>query len=282
MTFKAQRLAFAKILNTHYPQEEINSFFYLLTEHYFGLNKFETHQKDAEELPSEHQQHFSEALLRLKQQMPIQYIIGGTEFYGYLFKVNEHTLIPRPETEELVEWIIADFKDGNDNVAILDIGTGSGCVAISLAKELKNASVSAIDISEGAIAIAQDNAKLNEVDVHFLKQDILISETLSKQYDVFVSNPPYVRQLEKSQMPSNVLEHEPASALFVTDEDPLVFYKKIAQLALMHLKEGGFLYFEINEYLGGEITDLINNLGFKNNIIKKDIYGKNRMMRATR
>lgn len=281
MTFKEQRLAFAKILNTYYPQEEISSFFYLLTEHHFGLTKFETHQKDAEDFPEAKEPFFFQALQKLQRSEPIQYILGETEFYGHPFKVNKHTLIPRPETEELVEWILADQKNNSSEIHILDIGTGSGCIAISLAKELKNAKVSALDISEGALEVARENAKINTVEVDFVQRDILTSETVTASYDIIVSNPPYVRNLEKKMMQKNVLVHEPETALFVSDDDPLVFYRRIAQLAHENLKEGGFLYFEINEYLGAEMTELITHLGFKNCSIKKDIYGKDRMMRAS-
>jgi release factor glutamine methyltransferase len=281
MTFKEQRLAFAKILNTYYPQEEISSFFYLLTEHHFGLTKFETHQKDAEDFPEAKEPFFFQALQKLQRSEPIQYILGETEFYGHPFKVNKHTLIPRPETEELVELILADQKNNSSEIHILDIGTGSGCIAISLAKELKNAKVSALDISEGALEVARENAKINTVEVDFVQRDILTSETVTASYDIIVSNPPYVRNLEKKMMQKNVLVHEPETALFVSDDDPLVFYRRIAQLAHENLKEGGFLYFEINEYLGAEMTELITHLGFKNCSIKKDIYGKDRMMRAS-
>ncbi|MFT5231085.1 MAG: release factor glutamine methyltransferase [Planctomycetota bacterium] len=281
MTFKEQRLAFAKILSNHYPQEEISSFFYLLTEHHFGLTKFETHQKDAEDFTEAKEPLFVEALQKLQRSEPIQYILGKTEFFGHPFKVNKHTLIPRPETEELVAWILADQKNNSSEIHILDIGTGSGCIAISLAKELENAKVSALDISKGALEVARENAKKNIVEVDFVQRDILTSEAVAASYDIIVSNPPYVRNLEKKMMQKNVLVHEPETALFVSDNDPLVFYRRIAQLARKNLKEGGFLYFEINEYLGAEMTELITYLGFKNCSIKKDIYGKDRMMRAS-
>ncbi len=281
MTFAAQRLAFAKILSNHYSQEEIGSFYHLLTEHYFGYSKFETHQRNEEQIPIEHIQHFSEALKRLEQNEPIQYILGETEFYGLTFFVNEHTLIPRPETEELVDWIINDFNTLDKPLAVIDIGTGSGCIAVALAKELKNAKVSAIDISVGAVDTAKNNAKKNNVEVLFKIQDVLGLKNLSGTYDVIVSNPPYVRHLEKEMMQKNVLAFEPESALFVANDSPLVFYRKIAQLAISSLKEGGCLYFEINEYLGPEMIELLVHIGFKDCLIKKDIYGKDRMIRAT-
>ena len=282
MTFREQRSAFAKILNNHYSQEEISSFFYLLTEHYFGYSRFETHQKSEKEIPIKEEHHFSEALKRLEQHEPIQYIIGETEFYGLPFKVNAYTLIPRPETEELVAWIVSDLSVKNSEFRILDIGTGSGCIAISVAKELAGAKVSAIDISEGAIKTAQVNAEMNNVNVAFKTGDILRTEKLSTQYDVIVSNPPYVRNLEKKMMQANVLDFEPETALFVEDNDPFLFYNKISQLAINHLNKNGFLYFEINEYLGPKMQELLKGFGFKNIEIKKDIYGKDRMMRVIR
>ncbi|EDM43277.1 putative protoporphyrinogen oxidase [unidentified eubacterium SCB49] len=282
MTFKEQRLAFAEILKSHYPLEEINSFFYLLTEHYFGFNKFETHQKGADVFPVEHEQHISEAIQRLLLHEPIQYIIGETAFYGLPFKVDRHTLIPRPETEELVEWILVEAANNEDDKEILDIGTGSGCIAVSLAKEFDKAQVSAYDISEGALKVAQENALTNKVEVRFKNVDILALDELEQSFDVIVSNPPYVRDLEKKMMQANVLEHEPATALFVSDTDPLIFYRKIAALAFKSLKKNGLLYFEINEYLGEEMKVLMKEMGFNNCIIKKDIYGKDRMMRAER
>ena len=282
MTFKEQRLAFAKMVSNQYSQEEKQSFFNLLVEHHFGYSKFEAHQKDNAIFPFEKESIFLEALERLRQHEPIQYIIGETEFFGLPFLVNEHTLIPRPETEELVAWILEDTKNNDEVLEVMDIGTGSGCIAISLAKELKNARVSGSDISEGALEIARLNAKKNTVQVNFKAQDILATEKLIGTFDIIVSNPPYVRELEKKMMQNNVLVFEPDTALFVSDKDPLVFYRKIAQLALSHLKEGGYLYFEINEYLGAEMKELMRQIGFTNCLIKKDIYGKERMMRATR
>lgn len=194
--------------------------------------------------------------------------------------MNKHTLIPRPETEELVEWILINPEFKFQNPQFLDIGTGSGCIAISLAKNLPNAKVSALDISEEALKIAKGNAKLNKVEVDFFQTDILAAETLSKKYDVIVSNPPYVRELEKKQMQQNVLKYEPYSALYVKDEDPLLFYRAISRLAKNHLNPGGKLFFEINEYLAYEMTELLKAEGFKNIEIKKDIYGKDRMLKC--
>lgn len=281
MTFKAQRLAFAKIVSNQYSKEEKQSLYNVLVAHHFGYNRFEAHQKDSDTFPAEKEIVFSEAIQRLEQHEPIQYIIGETVFFSIPFLVNKHTLIPRPETEELVAWILEDAKNKDRILKVIDVGTGSGCIAISLAKELIDAEVSAIDISEGALEVAKRNANTNTVHVNFAVQDILKVEKLSENYDVIVSNPPYVRELEKKMMQENVLAFEPETALFVDDKDPLVFYRKIAELALSHLKDEGYLYFEINEYLGLEMTELLRQIGFTNCLIKKDSYGKERMIRAT-
>jgi release factor glutamine methyltransferase len=222
-------------------------------------------------------------LSELKKEKPIQYILGETEFYGLRFRVNENTLIPRPETEELVELIISDnqITKNTNSLTILDIGTGSGCIAISLAKNLSNAKVSAIDVSEKALEMAKKNAEINEVNVNFILADVLKISTLQEKYDVIVSNPPYVRNLEKHEIKPNVLEFEPHLALFVEDDDALIFYRKIAELALKNVSENGKLYFEINQYLGKETVELLENLGFKNVKLIKDIYENDRMIFAT-
>lgn len=223
---------------------------------------------------------FKRALLRLQKNEPIQYIMGETEFFGLPFKVNKHTLIPRPETEELVEWILDHSESGIQNPEFLDIGTGTGCIAVSIAKNLSNSKVSALDISEEALEVARENAKVNGVEVDFFQKDILAAETLPKKYDIIVSNPPYVRELEKKQMRPNVLRYEPRAALYVSDEDPLRFYRAISFLAKAHLNPGGQLFFEINEYLAGEMTEILKASGFKDIEVKKDVYGKDRMLRC--
>lgn len=270
---------FKKTLSELYPSEEIQSFFNILSEKYLNLSRIEIALNRDRRLTATEAEKFQKAILRLQNHEPIQYIIGETEFYGLPFKVNTHTLIPRPETEELVEWILSGFPPSGAR-GILDIGTGSGCIAISLAKNLPNAKISALDISEEALKIAEANAKLNKVEIDFFQTDILAAETLPKQYDVIVSNPPYVRELEKKQMQQNVLKYEPHSALYVKDEDPLLFYRAISRLAKNHLNPGGKLFFEINEYLAYEMTELLKAAGFKNIEIKKDIYGKDRMLKC--
>ena len=224
------------------------------------------------------------------KEKPIQYITGEAWFYGLRFEVNENTLIPRPETEELVEWIIESQKSKvkSQKISILDIGTGSGCIPISLKKEIPNAIVSAIDVSEKALEMARKNAVDNEVEVHFILQNILEIDTLNElpisnfqfqtEFDVIVSNPPYVRNLEKQEIKKNVLDYEPHLALFVEDSDALLFYRKIAQLALTSLTPNGKLFIEINQYLGKETVELLENLGFKNIELRKDFVGNDRMI----
>ncbi|MBW2961201.1 peptide chain release factor N(5)-glutamine methyltransferase [Mesonia aestuariivivens] len=273
---------FAKLLPL-FPETEVESFFYLLTEAYLDKTRIQLALDPNFEIKPEHYQQFEKALARLIQQEPIQYILGDTEFFGYPFQVNQHTLIPRPETEELVAWIIEDckFNIQHSIFSILDIGTGSGCIPISLAKELPQAKLSAIDVSVEALKVAQLNASLNKVTVNFIQQDILKAENLSGKYDVIVSNPPYVREQEKEFMHKNVLEFEPELALFVENENPLIFYRKIAQLAKTALTENGILYFEINEYLAEELKSMLKEFDCREIELKKDIFGKFRMCKAS-
>jgi release factor glutamine methyltransferase len=224
---------------------------------------------------------FLKAITRLKNYEPIQYIIGDTEFYGLVFKVNPSVLIPRPETEELVDWIIKDCED-DKKINILDIGTGSGCIAISLAKNLPNAKVFALDVSNEALKTANQNAINNGVEVEFIEADILSYNSLDIQFDLIVSNPPYVRELEKQMMSANVLDHEPHLALFVEDDDALLFYRKITDVAADILKPNGQLFFEINESLGESTKQLLDNSNYKNIELKKDIFEKDRMIKAVK
>ena len=209
----------------------------------------------------------------LKKQKPLQYILGETEFYGMKFKMNEHTLIPRPETEELVGWILKE-----EFSSALDIGTGSGCIAITLAKNT-NAKITAIDVSEDALQVAKENARINEVEINFLQQDILETTSLPK-VDVIVSNPPYVLESEKQKMKTTVLQYEPHLALFTPDKEPLLFYKKIGNLSAKSLNCGGKLFFEINEQYGAEISEMLSKIGFVDIALKKDINDKDRMIKA--
>jgi release factor glutamine methyltransferase len=216
---------------------------------------------------------------RLKKNEPLQYILGESEFYGLNFEVNPATLIPRPETEELVDWIIADQQDLSQH--ILDIGTGTGCIAISLAKNIPNSIVTAFDVSLDALETANKNASLNQVKVDFKEYDILQKENhFNGVFDIIVSNPPYVCEKEKTEMKDNVLKYEPHLALFVPDNDPLLFYRSIAHFARTHLTENGSLYFEINRAFGKETCDMLAELGFSSIQLKKDLSGNDRMIKA--
>ncbi|PWS28999.1 peptide chain release factor N(5)-glutamine methyltransferase [Pedobacter yonginense] len=214
----------------------------------------------------------------LKIGKPIQHILGEAHFYGSIFKVNEHVLIPRPETEELVDWVIHDLA-GRADIQVLDIGTGSGCIPISIKKYLPQVKVTTIDISSRAIATAQENANMINTDVKFIEADILTYKTDLK-FDVIVSNPPYIRALEKEAMHQNVLSFEPHIALFVTDDEPLIFYSKIADFALSNLNNNGLLYFEINEYLGDETLNMLKDKGLDTIELRKDMQGKDRMVKV--
>ena len=260
-----------------YPETEVLGFTRLLFESVCGwdytaqiLNKKEAVLKSD----------FSEIkriVSRLKEFEPIQYIFGETEFMNLKLKVNHSVLIPRPETEELVNWIIE--TNTIDSPRILDIGTGSGCIPLALKSRMENTIISAVDISVNALEVAQQNATNNSLDVHFFETDILNWENYSwDSFDVIVSNPPYVREVEKQKMNQNVLNHEPENALFVTDENPLIFYERIAEFAQKYLVKNGKLFFEINEYLGVEMCNLLENNGFADVELKKDINGKNRMI----
>ena len=288
MRLKDIEIIFHKELGAQYGKEEVNIFFNWAIEHYLKLKPLDLIMYPEYTVAKEEEQLLFEALSQLKLHKPIQYILGLTEFYGLPFKVNQHTLIPRPETEELVAKIISDHQD-KENVGklkILDIGTGSGSIAISLAKHFSNAEVAAIDISEEAISTATQNAKLNDVNVSFSCIDILTPEGIGfdqSPFDIIVSNPPYVRESEKREIRPNVLEHEPHQALFVSDEDPLVFYLTICEFAIDHLKpRTGLLYFEINEYLGKETVDLVKSFPFDHVELIQDMTGKDRMLKALR
>lgn len=267
-------------LNSVYPQEEIRSFFNLLAEEIIQLSPVETVLNAEKQLEEPEVQKFEDAILRLKNSEPIQYILGSAEFYGLIFQVNSHTLIPRPETEELIQWIFDDYSKETKTVRILDVGTGSGCIAITLAKNILNARVTAMDISVNALETARQNARDNDVKIKFIPADVLNLSKLDQEYDIIVSNPPYVRISEKEKMHPNVLLYEPGQALFVKDENPLIFYENIARLAKSNSAKTTGLYFEINEFLAGELVVLLNEAGFKNIQVKKDIYGKNRMLKC--
>ncbi|WP_224490767.1 peptide chain release factor N(5)-glutamine methyltransferase [Robertkochia flava] len=269
-----------------YGHQEAASLFKMVGEELLGLKPFEITMARNRVLPQSDLEVMEGVLDRLSRQEPLQYILGKAWFKDMWLKVNSHTLIPRQETEELVQWIIDDGLDPQSRV--LDVGTGSGCIAIALKKHFPESLVYALDKSAEALAVAQFNAGKQNTEVNFSECDILelmdLSVLLKKgdtaPFDVVVSNPPYVRNLEKKEIHKNVLEHEPASALFVSDRNPLIFYRKIAKLASQHLMPGGRLYFEINQYLGRETYDLVSSEGFSEVTLRKDLLGNHRMLKA--
>lgn len=267
-------------LSPLYCKQEIESISKLIFEKVPGLSKLQVHLNQHLKISGANLTQIKEIINRLIQFEPIQYILGETEFYGLTLKVNPAVLIPRPETEELVDWIIKDYHLLNP--VILDIGTGSGCIPISLLKNLPGASAEGWDISTEALMVAKENAVINQVNIDFHYADIL-KPTLPSQkekYDIIVSNPPYITTSEQLSMLKNVIDYEPHIALFVPDTDSLIFYRAIADIAINQLKSGGNLYFEINEAYGNKTVDLLVLKGFKNIILKKDINGKERMIKA--
>ena len=284
MILKEFKLFFNEALSAIYPKTEIDSFFFILMEEKLKLQRIDTVLKPDYLITEKNLIDLKNIVKRLQKEEPIQYIIGTTEFYGLPFLVDKNTLIPRPETEELVTWVLDEIKVLTNNkiteLSILDIGTGTGCIPISLAKNLTSLNISAIDISPEALLIAKQNAILNKVTIEFIELDILNAESLPQEYDVIISNPPYVRELEKEEIKNNVLENEPHLALFVADENPLIFYNKIADLAKQQLSKNGMLFFEINQYLGKETVNMLAEKGFKNIQLKKDLFGNDRMIKC--
>jgi len=282
MILKEIKNIYHKELDALYAKEEVESFFYLLIDHYLQLERFVLVIQPNLTLTKEEEQPLFEALSELKLQRPVQYIMGKTTFMDLDFEVNESVLIPRPETEDLVRWILdeADGRFANKKIKILDIGTGSGCIAISLAKHLQDAQISAMDISENALKTAKKNAESNSVKIDFSEVDILKSDGFVSGFDIIVSNPPYVRELEKKEMHKNVLEHEPDLALFVSDENPLIFYDAITKFAKQNLSKNGMLFFEINQYLAKETEALLLQHNFLEIEVRKDMFGNDRMTKA--
>ena len=268
-----------------YGHEESTSLMAIVFEHYVSLKRHEILSGSARRISESELLKIHFACKELLNQKPVQYITGTAWFYGEAFKVTGDVLIPRPETEELCDWIIKDCKTSFTNrssIRILDIGTGSGCIAITLKQNIENAFVTALDISEKALEVAKTNAVTQNVEIDFVKADILQPEQWpAGPFDIIVSNPPYVRESEKALMKPNVLENEPHNALFVSDEQPLVFYEVIAKLALQSLTVQGKLYFEINENLKDDLNLLLQNPGFNPIDFKTDLNNKFRMLRCT-
>ena len=265
-------------LENLYSEGEINSLTRLILEKGVGIPFADILACKFNNLSDAQVLQIVEIVGKLKNFTPIQYILGETEFFGLTFHVNDSVLIPRPETEELVQWILETIK--NEKIRILDIGTGSGCIAISLAKNLPFAEVHAWDISEEALEIARKNSEINGVTVSFSQKDILQLQNVDEVFDIIVSNPPYVTESEKNDMEENVLNFEPHVALFVPDDNSLIFYEKISDLALKNLNKGGKLFFEMNREKGEGVVRLLEKKGFKNIERRKDISGNERMIKA--
>ena len=281
MRLKDLKDIFHKELDEIYGKEEVNSFFIMLIDEFYDVHRIELALQPETSITKREQEPIFKALDGLKREIPIQYILGKTEFFGLQLLVNNKVLIPRPETEELVQWILDTAKNRN-NLKILDIGTGSGCIAIALAKNLPGAEVFALDINKDALLVAKENAEQNNVEVVFFERDVLRIPNNDSKFDIIVSNPPYVRQQEKLGIKNNVLDNEPHLALFVKDDDALQFYKAIVQFAINNLTENGLLFFEINEYLGNEMVELLKDNNFNDIKLKQDMFGKDRMVKATR
>ena len=262
-----------------YSVGEVSALTRIVATELLGISQMAFYLKDNIALTAEQEALLGNAIERLKKQEPIQYILGYSDFCGLRFKVTPATLIPRPETSELVEWIASESA-GEER--ILDIGTGSGCIAVSLADKLPKATVAAWDISTEALAVATENSKANNCNVEFKHVDILEYQPTGEQFNIIVSNPPYIKKNEKSAMHSNVLDWEPHTALFVPDNDPLLFYRAIAEKGLFMLTPGGKLYFEINRAHGKETMEMLAALGYTNIELRKDFADNDRMIRAVK
>lgn len=261
----------------NFSKSEKKIFFNMLCEHFLKILPHQVSLNYEIEVSNSNFKFFKRSIKRLKSNEPIQYVLGYTHFFGHKFKVSSSVLIPRPETEELISWIFECYNK-NDSIKILDLGTGSGCIAITLAKYFSNSKVFALDISSDALKIARTNAKKHDVEISFNKADILNLKIVNENYDLIVSNPPYVCKNEISKMAPNVLEHEPHLALFVEDSTPLIFYEAIKQITLSNLSSKGFCFLEINESFGNELKNLFEDINFKNVVLKKDTFNRNRMI----
>jgi release factor glutamine methyltransferase len=281
MQLKAIREIYRNELASIYPKEEIDSFFYMVLNYHLNLERFVLALQPDLSLTKKEEEPLFHCLSRLKLQEPVQYILGEAFFFGLHFRVNPTVLIPRPETEELISWILEELSEADFTPDILDIGTGSGCIAIALAKNTRKSRITAIDISENALVTARENAAIHEVNIQFTKADIGKWSPGDDRWDVIVSNPPYIRLSEKESIQSNVKEYEPHRALFVKDVDPLYYYRFILKFAKEHLKDGGSLYLEVNEFLAEEVMRLLEVQKFSEIELRKDVFKKDRMVKAS-
>ena len=266
-------------LDRKFDKNEVEEFFFRLIDHYCQVDRLKYILNSKLELNKIEEVNLVRSIKFLEKESPIQYITGQTQFMGMNFTVNKNVLIPRPETEELVRWIV---KDLHSNKRVLDIGTGSGCIATSLSKLMDNCLVYGWDISSNALDIASKNSKNNSVNVKYDLVDITNEKQCSEKFDIIVSNPPYVTQDDKLLMSKNVISYEPHIALFVKENDPLFFYKKILNFSKKNLISNGTIYFEINENFSKEVSKLLKKEGFHDIIVRKDFRGKYRMVKATK
>lgn len=270
---------FLKEMGSLYDESETKALYYEILQSILHCNKTTLLIDGDKLMDSDKAKEFQQITARLKTGEPMQYILGSCSFCNYSFKVTPDVLIPRPETEELVDWIYTDNKE-KENLTLLDIGTGSGCIAISIKKKLPTTEVSAMDVSPNALSIATENASLNDASIRFYNDNIIQPVNDYPLYDIIVSNPPYIMEKEKTDMHTNVLHHEPSLALFVDDNDPLLFYRKIAEFGQTHLSSNGLLYFEINSLLAQETKNLLYAYNYTDVTIKKDMNDKNRMIKC--
>lgn len=267
-----------KLIAASYAETEASALARWILEEEFGFSTLELYAGKDTDFPMEKRNRLNGILVRLARFEPIQYIIGKTEFCGLTLKVSSDVLIPRPETAELVDWIVSDCPQSG--LRVLDIGTGSGCIAITLAERMVEAEVSAWDISERALAVARENALHNNVRIAFSCMDVFNEPTGTSVFDIIVSNPPYITESERAEMERNVLDYEPETALFVPDTDPLRFYRRIAHIGNQMLKPGGKLFFEINRAYGSETAAMLKYGGYSQVEVRSDSYGNARMIKA--
>lgn len=268
-----------RLQDFQYPAEEIASLAKEMLVSVFGFTASRLYAGKDNDFSSKEREQLEDILDRLSRHEPIQYIVGEVCFGGMSFKVTPGVLIPRPETAELIEWVVSDMKD-ETSFSVLDIGTGSGCIPVSLAARLPQAVVHAWDISEEALQVAAENARINHVSVQYRHQDVFQPCPADERFRVIVSNPPYIAEKEKQEMEANVLQWEPGLALFVPDEDPLRFYRRIAEVGQTLLEPDGSLYFEINRNYGPETVSLLRQMGYAAVELRKDIFGNDRMVKA--